>query len=295
MGVFAADFAGAQTTAEASAAGSSQLHYPRAVAVDSSQNIYVANEGSIGGMLDSVTVYPPNIPMTSPGTTGPSEVLQGSNTQLQGPTGIAVDSAGYIYTAGISSGTLNYVINMYAPLAAGTNNAAPVATIPLGMNVFVPGLALDASGRIYISNYNQNSVTLYPARVGTTLSSTPLATIVGAATLMNSPSGVAIDSSGKIYVSNEFGGTPGGFINVYAANPSGGVNAAPLAQVFSATLGRISSVAVDTSGEIYVADPDIPAVDEFAANPSGAVTEAPVGTISGTVCGLQLPEGVAAH
>ena len=138
-------------------------------------------------------------------------------------------------------------------------------------------------------------MTLYPARAGTTLNSTPVATIAGAATLMNSPSGVAIDASGKIYVSNEFGGAPGGFINVYAANPSGGVNATPLAQIFSATLGRASSVAVDTSGEIYVTDPDAPAVDEFAANPSGAVTEAPAGTISGVVCGLQLPEGVAAH
>jgi len=231
--------------------------------------------------------------MTSPGTTGPSEVLQGSNTQLQGPTGIAVDSAGYIYTAGISPGTLNYVINMYAPLAAGTNNTAPVATISLGTNVFVPGLALDASGRIYLSNYNQKQ-----------------RDVVSGAGRHDAEQHFAGDDCGRgdadelaerrrdrcerEDLRGERVRWRAGWLYQRVRRESVRLASMPhrWAQIFSATLGRASSVAVDTSGEIYVTDPDAPAVDEFAANPSGAVTEAPAGTIRGRFAGSNSPKAL---
>jgi len=49
-----------------------------------------------------------------------------------------------------------------------------------------------------------------------------------------SPEGVAVDASGKIYVANAGRGSS---ITVYAANPSGTLNEAPLATITGTNTG----------------------------------------------------------
>jgi hypothetical protein len=73
-----------------------QLNLPSGIAVDSSGNIYVANDGSSGGSIDTITIYPPgsngNVApaMLINGTVTSGAVISGSLTALSQPTGIAL-------------------------------------------------------------------------------------------------------------------------------------------------------------------------------------------------------------
>ncbi len=112
-----------------------ELNFPEGIAVDSSLNIYVAN---IGGGLDgngSITVFSSG----SFGNVPPIATISGSNTGINGPVAIALDSGGNIYV--LNQGGSGSV-TVYA---AGSNgNVSPFATIT-GSNTllgFPTGLAV---------------------------------------------------------------------------------------------------------------------------------------------------------
>jgi sugar lactone lactonase YvrE len=146
------------------------------------------------------------------------------------------------------------------------------------------GIALDASGRIYIANGADNSILVYPARSGSSLAATPSATIAGSMTTLNDVNDVAVDASGKIYAVDQ--NTPMA-VKVFAANPSGLTNEAPIAQITGSQTQIVespNSVAVDHLGIIYVGSADqngYSAILEFPATPSGTLNEAPMGMLRG--------------
>ena len=122
------------------------------------------------------------------------------------------------------------------------------------------GLALDQSGNIYVAD-QANSVirTISQAAVVNTLAGTPGVTgaLNGAATLasFNKPFGVAVDGSGNVYVADAgnnlirkiaVNGTVSNFAGTGLAGAADGKDSAS----FNSPLG----VAVDGSGNVYVAD-----------------------------------------
>jgi hypothetical protein len=130
----------------------------------------------------------------------------------------------------------------------GTLNQAPLATIAgqnTGLNI-PTGIAVDASGNIYVANPGNaaggGSVTVYAANPSGTLNEAPLATISGGSTGVASPKGVAVAADGKIYVANAFFNPPS--VTVYAANPSGTVNEAPIATITGNATGLIGPVGI---------------------------------------------------
>ena len=85
------------------------LSTPDGIAFDNAENIYVANNDN-----NSVTVYPAG----SNGNAAPSATIAGSNTLLDIPTGVALDSGDKIYVSNEAS-----TITVYP---AGSNgNATP--------------------------------------------------------------------------------------------------------------------------------------------------------------------------
>jgi len=94
------------------------------MALDSVNNMYVTNDGSIEGGSDSITIY-------QHGTTGdvtPKQVISGSNTQLNLPQGIAVDSGGYIFV--VNDGSANGGVDTITVYLTGySGNTPPIATI----------------------------------------------------------------------------------------------------------------------------------------------------------------------
>ncbi len=282
------------------------LGYSYAIALDPSGRLYVcANASSSAGPSSAIFVYAAH--PTGTLNEAPLATIGGSNTGLTvGPNlscGIAVDATGKIYAVGsfiTNAGGFNSV-NVYPANPSGTLNEAPSAMIA-GSNtgMHLPnGVALDASGKIYVTNENPDSITVYAANPSGVLNEAPLATIAGSNTGLNTPQGIAVDTAGRIYVVNDspLFGAPAPSITVYAANPSGTLNEAPLATIAGSATTLTSTtaygIALDASGKIYVGNNST--ITVFAANPSGTLNEAPVGVIGGSKTDLGGASGIAIH
>ncbi len=286
----------------AAIAGSkTRLDSPAGIALDSQGNIYVAND--LGGPVvagesydkGTVTVYPAG----SHGNVAPIATISGAETGLAYPIGIALDSGGNIYvgnsdTANTSS-YLKYEPSITVYPAGSNGNTSPVATIT-GDNTdlgYPLSIALDSSGNIYAAD--SGNVVVYSA--GSNGNVSPSAIIVGADTGLNGPSGIALDSDRNIYVSNIYGGpTEGGSVTIYPAGSSG--DAAPATTITSSFNGldRPSGIAVDSAGNIYVANESggpggLGSVAIYPAGSYGAGT--PIATIAGDNTGLINPLGIA--
>ena len=160
---------------------------PYAIALDASGKIYVSNEQS---GADSVIVFAANPSGTLNET--PLATITGSSTELNHPYGIAVDASGKIYVANQQAAAKS--VTVYAANPSGTVNETPVASIA-GSNtglVNPAGLAIDASGKIYVADYGSDSVFIFAANPTGTVNAAPLATIAGSHTGLNAPQGVAV-------------------------------------------------------------------------------------------------------
>jgi sugar lactone lactonase YvrE len=234
------------------------LNNPFGVAVDSSGKIYVANffDGTGSG---SVTMYSPG----SNGNARPVATIKGPNTELDNPSGIAIDAGGKIYVANRGGERTNESsITVYAPHSSG--DVKPIARIAgPSTGLEDPCIAVDPNGKIYAGNTN-DSVTVYSP--GSDGNVRPLATIVGPdqgdKTELFHPDGIALDSSGNVYVANAYkwsrsdsGEEVRPQVTVYRANSDGNVKPVALFAV-DGGLG----VAVDAKGKIYVANVEMVAV-----------------------------------
>src|SRR5260370_19596341 len=125
-------------------------------------------------------------------------------TDMANPSGIARDGVGRIYIANAATNT----VTVYA--ATSNGNVPPLAVVG-GANTGLAdpsGIALDANGKIYVLNgarKGKASITIYAPLNSSTgiLNQAPSATIAGAKTLLDHPTGIALDSQDNIYVANE--------------------------------------------------------------------------------------------
>ena len=292
------------------------IGYPLGIAVDIGANVYIANDNSYTGSVDSITIY-------SPGNTIPIGTIA-NNPALNVPAGIALDSTGNIYVTNEGSLTGNQdSINIYSP--GSYANMKPSGAVAGGIFGDSTGLAqpsaitLDPSGKIYVANSvgspdTLGSVTIYPS--GSYGNQTPTATIAGTSTSdntgFNSPAGIALDTAGNIYVANTFGGPDAlGSITIYPPGSNG--NVTPLATISdnpncapcdNTELSLPYGVTLDSAGNIYVANSQggvdgMGSVTIYPAlgSSTGTLNEAPGRTIAGTstsdVTGFSLPSGIA--
>ncbi len=280
------------------------------MAIDTNGNIYVTNR-----CTNTVTIYANG----SEGDAAPTAIIGGPNTGLYAPAGIAVDSGGKIYVAAYpfaGGGTQVGSVFIYPALGSSTGllNEAPIATISgstTGLSQ-PEGIALDASGKIYVTGYNTNtgfeSVSVYPAlsSSGTgLLDEAPIATISGNMsgnmTDLSEPVGIALDSSQNIYVADN--GATSVFVYPALGSSTGTLNEAPIATISGNITGLDSpkNIALDSSQNIYVTDDGATSVfvypalggSGWVAGPPATYSVAPTATISGSNTGLRNPYGIA--
>ena len=278
------------------------LDSPKNIALDSSQNIYVTDDGAT-----SVFVYPALGSSTGVLNENPTATIRGSNTDLRNPYGIAVDSSG-IYVADENAES----VFVYSPLGSSTGllNEAPSSetistTLTTGLAGPV-GMALDTIGNIYVAGNDFNGVPgVFVYAAGSNANAAPIATISGNITGLVAPSGIALDSSANIYVTDD-GDSEASPPSVFVYPALSGTctssspctfNVAPIATISGSKtdLLRPGGIALDSSRNIYVADNEAKSVFVYAAlgSSTGTLDDAPLATIGGSSTGLSFPNGIA--
>ena len=223
---------------------------------------------------------------------------QGSGALFSGAQGVALDGAGNVYVADSGNNAIRVVTpagvsRTLAGLAGVSGSADGNGTNAL-FNQPV-GIALDGSTNVYVSDYGNHTIRkITPSGQVTTIAGYP--GVVGSlnangtnASFFN-PMGIAVDSAVNIYVA-DYGNhiirkiTSGGAVSTLAgsagvfgfANGSGG----------SAHFYEPEAVAVDTSGNVYVADTGNNAirlvtsggsVSTFAGSPGNPGSKDAIGT-----------------
>jgi sugar lactone lactonase YvrE len=187
-------------------------------------------------------------------------------------------------------------VTVYA--AGATGNASPIQKL----KIYAPtGIAVDASGKMYVTNFLVTS-TATPAAVsvyaaGATGNDPPLRTITGSKTGMFNPNGIALDPiNGDIYVANLNPSNVAPSVLIYAPDANG--NVPPIGTITGAKTGLQfpGGLALDSSGNIYVPNGggtsnSLGTVTVYAAGSVGNV--APIQTITGLYRQLDGPTQVA--
>lgn len=228
-----------------------KLDEPRAIALDSGGNLYVADYDN--HLIRKITAAGVVTTIAGRADEPGSADGTGTNASFRGPMGIAVDAAGVIYVAD----TGNHSIRRISASGA-------VTTMTLsGQTLSEPrGIAITASGALLVADYGAHCIrSISSAGVVTTVagSQNSPGTTDGSATSarFHYPSGIAVTSAGTIYVADTENDTvraiSASSIVSTLAGTAGRVNTADGAAA-AARFDDPYATAVDANGVVYVAD-----------------------------------------
>ena len=252
-------------------ATSASLYYPRGVALDASGNLYIADQShqrirKVAAATGIITTVAGNGTNAFAGDGGAA-----TSASLGEPCGVALDAGGNLYIAdhdnyrirevAAATGIITTVAGNGSIGFAGDGGAAT------GASLYSPaGVALDASGNLYIAEHDNQRVRRVAAATGiiSTVAGNGSDTFAGdggAATSagVGGPVGVALDASGNLYIANQYDqrirkvAAATGIITTVAGNGVYGF-AGDGGAATSARLASPAGIALDASGNLYIAD-----------------------------------------
>jgi len=187
-------------------AGLAELDYPTGVAVDSSNNVYIAD--SQNNVIREITA-----------TDGIINTIVGGGATVQplnDPESVLVDSLGNLYISEQSGYRISKYSNGVLSTIAGNGEIGYSGDGGPGVDAELDeptAIALDAQGYLYICDTDNNFIRkvspegIITTIAGTTVNGLPDAGFYGdggyaTKALLNFPHGVAVDSAGNVYVSD---------------------------------------------------------------------------------------------
>jgi sugar lactone lactonase YvrE len=189
--------------------------------------------------------------------------------QLSLPFGLAIDAEGNLYIADTNNNVVRVVnaethiiTNFAGNHTQGYTGNGGLATAAEMNNP--EGVAVDALGNVFISDSGNNVVReVTPNGLITTIAGNHTSGYSGnggqaTAAEMDNPVGLALDASGNLYVAERFNNVirmiaPDGIISTVAGDNTGGYSGDGSAAT-TAELNNPFDVAVDSSGNLYIAD-----------------------------------------
>ena len=246
------------------AGSAARFNQPQGLAVDTNGNVYVADTGN--STIRKIT--PAGVVSTLAGSAGNSGSANGTgaSAQFYEPEGIAVNGAGtLIYVADTWNHTIRQVTaaGVVTTFAGSAGSFGSANGTGAGAQFYQPeGLAVDGAGNVYVGDTGNQMIRLISsAGVVTTLAGSAgnygSANGTGTNAAFWNPQGVALDSATNLYVADSFNNTirlvtPAGVVSTLAgtAGSFGSADGTGAAARFWQPQG----VAVDTNGNVYVAD-----------------------------------------
>jgi sugar lactone lactonase YvrE len=251
------------------------LGSPTGLAFDAAGNIYIADAGwgviwKVAPSTGIITIAA-GVGRNGPCSPSCGDGIAATSAYLYNPEGVAVDGDGNIYIADSSNYAIRKVTASTGIISTVAGNKTsgysgddgPATSAELG---FPAGIALDSSGNIYIADTSNFMIRKVTASTGI------ITTVVGDGYMGYSGDGgpatsaelavaysVAVDTSGNIYIPDagnnrvrEVVASTGIILTVagngtYGFSGDGGV-------ATNAQLGFPDAVALDTAGNIYIAD-----------------------------------------
>ncbi|MFY7885757.1 MAG: NHL repeat-containing protein, partial [Dolichospermum sp.] len=251
-------FAGTGTSGAVNGTGTAaSFRNPINIALDGSGNLYVADYGN--NLIRKISTAGVVTTLAGSGSIGAANGT-GTAASFYWPNGVAVDGAGNVYVADqgnhlIRKITAAGVVTTFAGsgTAGATNGTGTAASFNSPT-----GVAIDAAGNLYVSDYNNSSIRkITSAGVVTTLAgsgTTGATNATGTAASFNKPYGVAVDGSGNVFVADRFNHlirkiTATGVVTTIAGS---GTNATVNGIGTSASFSYPSRLTVDGLGNIFV-------------------------------------------
>jgi sugar lactone lactonase YvrE len=203
--------------------------------------------------------------------------------ELNAPDGFAFDTLGDYFIADLSNNRVRKVnkagiISTVAGngTAGFSGDGGPADSAELNA---VADIAADAAGNIYIADFNNNRIReVNSLGIITTIAGNGTAGYSGdggpaTSAELNFPDGVAVDSSGNVYIADNDNNlirkvSTGGIITTIAGNGTAGYTGDG-GPATSAELNNPAGLAVDKSGNVYIADVGNNVIRELMPTPLG--------------------------
>jgi trimeric autotransporter adhesin len=254
-------------------ATSAGMKYPRGVTVDASGNIYIADDGNhrIRMVTKSTGIISTVAGTGSYGYSGDGGLA--ITAGLYYPKGVAIDASGNIYIADSFNNRIRLVTKSTGIIStvagSGLEGYSGDGGLATSAGLSYPnGVAIDVSGNIYIADSFNNRILMVTKSTGIISTVAGVGSkccsgygVLAISNRLKLPNGVTVDASGNIYIADTYNNrirlvtkstciiTTVAGTGSYGYSGDGGL-------ATSAELFNPKGVAIDASGNIYIADTD---------------------------------------